>query len=181
MSESLSSLLTKERPGAICSGHSCQKIYRERIALNFVFKKTSQWFVHDSSESLEKSCQRFAWKKRIFVYIKRIKTYSMYTIDSISQISHFFLPKSESLLSLFAQSLFLKSNRSDLLSSLFTKKQQWANRSRCSLQKSNCERITLSKSKSLFRSFAHKKQATPSKNQRTNSQPCNHLHKLHLN
>ena len=72
MSESLSSLLTKERPGAICSGHSCQKIYRERIALNFVFKKTRQWFVHDSSESLEKN-ERFAQRKRSF---RRFLTFS---------------------------------------------------------------------------------------------------------
>ena len=53
-----------------------------------------------------------------------------------------FMPKSESLLTLFAlpRSL-LKSNWSDFLLSLFTKERSWANRSRCSLQKSDCEQF----------------------------------------
>ena len=53
-----------------------------------------------------------------------------------------FMPKSESLLTLFAlpRSL-LKSNWSDFLLSLFTKERSWANPSRCSLQKSDCEQF----------------------------------------
>ena len=59
-----------------------------------------------------------------------------------------FMPKSESLLSLFDPLLFfINSDRSDLLQSLFTKEQLWANRSCRSLQKSYSFM-----SKSLFRS-----------------------------
>ena len=61
---------------------------------------------------------------------------------------------------------FLKSNGSNLLSSLYTKEQPLANCSRHTLQKSNSEWFD-----SLFCSFAHKKQAIWSKNQSANSQP----------
>ena len=54
---------------------------------------------------------------------------------------------------------------------LFTKKWPWAIHSRCSLQKTDRSDLLFSKSESLFRSFAHKKQVICSKNQRANSQP----------
>ena len=43
---------------------------------------------------------------------------------------------------------------------------------RRSLQKSDGSDLLFSKKESLFRSFAHKKRAIRSKNQRANSQPC---------
>ena len=93
------------------------------------------------------------------------------------RFSLLFPPKSKLLPWLFAPSLFAqllffkKSNRSDSLLSLFTKERPWAIHSRCSLQKSDGSDSLFSKSESLFRYFAHKKQVICSKNQRANSQP----------
>ena len=82
-----------------------------------------------------------------------------------------FMPKNESLLSLFALLLFLKSNRSESLSSLFKKEWPGTNCSHCSLKKSDKSDSLFENSDLLFRSFPHKKLALPSKNQRAKSQP----------
>ena len=65
------------------------------------------------------------------------KTYFSYVFDSFSQFSSLYMPKSESLPSLFDQSLFLKEGRERFT----TKKWPWANPSRCSLQMSDRERF----------------------------------------
>ena len=78
------------------------------------------------------------------------------------------MSKSESLLSLFAQLLFLKSKGNNLLSALFKKEQLRANRSPRSLQKSHREKFAIvayynratgaiHSFSRANRSFAHKK------------------------
>ena len=84
-------------------------------------KERHEWFVRDFSKMLSETTIRS--KKFIFLYI----------FDSFSLFFLFFMPKS------------------DLLLSLFTKESLWANRSHCSLQKSDRERVA---------QVAHDKRAT---------------------
>ena len=99
------------------------------------------------------------------------------------QFSPLFMSKSESLLSLFAQLLFLKSKGNNLLSALFKKEQLRANRSPRSLQKSHREKFAIvayynratgaiHSFSRANRSFAHKKRGIHTKNRWANSQPC---------
>ena len=103
------------------------------------------------------------------------KTYFSYVFDSFSQFSSLYMPKSESLPSLFDQSLFLKEGRerftlvalslykkvtmSKSLPLLFTNERPWAVCSHCLWQKSDWSDLLFFLSKSLFHSqkwFAQK-------------------------
>ena len=154
MSDSLSSLWTKERPWAIAQV-THDKRATMRKSLNLFKIERGQWFACNSSKWLSKS-HRFARKKCIFN-----------VFDSFPP----FYTRSESLPSLFARRAFLKSDVHSLRSwkksdherfapvahdkramgaicsfsqvnlSFAHKKQ--ANRSPCFLQKSDHERVAL--------------------------------------
>ena len=108
--------------------------------------------------------KQIAFKKRA---IRSKKTYFSYVLDSFPP---FLCRKSESLPSLFTQSLFCKDRRDRFalvalykraimcksLLSLFTKERPWANWSRRSLKKSDGSNSLSFTSKSLFHSFNHK-------------------------
>ena len=124
VSKSILSLFKKEQLWANHSHCSLQKSNLEGSALDFFKKERHQWFTLDSSVTISKN----AWKKRIY---------------------HMFLTVFPPFYAFFAPvSLrsFFKINRINLLSSLFTKEQPWANRSRWSLKKSNGEQIDLADS-----------------------------------
>ena len=182
MSNSLSSLFKKERPWATCSCHSLKKSNREWIALASLYKRATvsksltyffkkeqcQWFTRDSSKLLSKN-EPFDRKKPNFLYV--FDSFPPF-YAKIANGSH---------CSLLINS-FLNSYGSNLLSSFFTKERLWANRSSCSLQMSNRERIAqvahdkratgaIHSFSQTNHSFPHKKREICSKNQWENSQP----------
>ena len=64
-----------------------------------------------------------------------------YAFDSFSQFPPFLCPRAKNSCPFLLSRSFLKSDWSDSLPSLFTKERPWANRSRCSLQKSDHEQF----------------------------------------
>ena len=134
MSDLLSSLFIKDRPWANLSLCSLQKSDCRSL------KKKCEWFARNSSESLLKTSNLL---EKIHIFRLLFTAFPL------------FMPKSESLPSLFAPSLFFK-------------EQPWANRSCRSLQKGNRERFApvtfykratgaISSFSTANRSFAHKK------------------------
>ena len=109
-------------------------------------KERCEWFTRDSSESIAKNGQ------------------------SAKKIVFFVCFSNRSRRSSLSRS-FVKITLSDLLPSLFTKEQQWEIHSSRSWQKSDGSHSLFFASKSLFRSFAHKKWANFSKNRWVNSLP----------
>ena len=165
MSESLSSLFTKERLWASCCCCSFQKSDRERIILDLLKKSdVSDSIVIQANRSKKRAIR---WKKRFFC-----------------RFSPFLCQKSKSLPSLFTQSLFLKewqeqfalialykrANVGESLTSFFTKEWLWAIRSGRLWQKSNGSNSLFFTSELLFRSFAYKKLVIRLKNWWANSQ-----------
>ena len=143
MSNSLLLLFKKGWPWVNHSHRSLKKSNCEGFALVALDKRATvselllslfkkDWFAGDLSKLLSKnkhSTFTICSKSRFFV--------------CFSFFSHFFVPKSEVLLSLVAPLLFLKSNRSNSLLLLFTKDIPWANCSRRTLQKSDREWFAL--------------------------------------
>ena len=121
----------KERLWANHSRHSLMWATMSKSLLSLCKKERHEWFPCDLSKSLSKTSNS----------LNKIHIFHMFS--SFSLLSPFFMTKSESLLSLFAQLLFLKSDWSDSLLLLFTKELPWGNNFRCSLQKSDREQITL--------------------------------------
>ena len=139
----------KEQPWAICSRCSLLKIDHEQISLFALYKRATaakkkqcEWFARNLSESLLKTSNLL---EKIHIFCLLFTAFPL------------FMPKSKSLPSLFAPSLFFK-------------EQPWANRSCRSLQKGNRERFApvtfykratgaISSFSTANRSFAHKKRA----------------------
>ena len=119
-----------KRPRANCSRCSLQKSDHKQIAFNFFKKEPCQWFAHYLRKALSKKSNSFK-KKHIFLMFLTV-------FDSF--FPFLCLRANRSRRSLLSCS-FLKSDRSDSISSVFKKERQWANGSRWSLKKSDCERI----------------------------------------
>ena len=116
-------------------------------------------------------CEWFAFLLSKIERFNRKNLYFSYVFKSFSLLFPFLCPRANGYCRSLVCRLFLKSNGSDSLSSLFTKERPWAIHSHSFLQKSNGSDSLVSKNESLFRSFAHRKQLIWSKNQRANSQP----------
>ena len=140
-------------------------------SLSSLFKKrdVSDLLINRANR-LQKN-KRFSWKIRILCVILTIFPPLLCPRANCSRLS-----------SLICS--FLKSNLNDLLPSLFTKDQSerfaqvtqtkellWAIRSHRSLKKSESVTLSQKKSKTHFRSFAHKNRAIRSKYWWANSQP----------
>ena len=113
-----------------------------------IFIQQSHWSDHKTSFSEKKIpvCSILAHYHTLFYkYKKKFVFIFHHVFDSFSQLFPFLCPRAN------------RSHRSSL---------------RRSLQKSDGSDLLFSKKESLFRSFAHKKRAIRSKNQRANSQPC---------
>ena len=96
-------------------------------------KEQHKWFARDSSESLSKTSNSIEKVQFLFN-----------VFDSFSlPFPFFFIPNSESLLSLIALTLFIKSDGGD---SLLTKEWQWAI---CSFSRENCSSLTKTHAKKL--------------------------------
>ena len=101
-------------------------------------------------------CVLVQWGGMIFIELSKTsdwldKIIFWYIFDSFSLIFPFFMPKSKLLPSSLSWS-FLKSDRSESLSLLFTKEQPWGIHSRRSLQKRDRSDLLFFSSKFLFRS-----------------------------
>ena len=125
ISGSLSLLLAKEQPYAICSG---QKSDMSKLLLLLMTKEQHEWFARDSNKSLSKMRDTLE---------NIVKNHIIYMFWPFFPL---FMPKGESLLLFLAQSLFLKSDMSDSIMSLFTWEHLWANCSGRSLQKNHRKR-----------------------------------------
>ena len=136
------------------------------------FKRATS-VIHSWFEQSALKKRSIRWKKCIFCLI-------------LTVFPPFLSQKSESLMLLFAQSLFFKDQRdrlalvalckraimSESLPSLFEKESLWANRSRQSLKKSNGAIRSFSWANYvLFCSLDHKKLAIRSKSRLSNLQP----------
>ena len=111
-----------------------------KLLLLLCKKEQHGWFARASRESLSKMSDLL---KKIHIFL--------FVFDSFSLLFPFLCPRANrSHRSLLSRS-FLKSYRSDLLSSLFTKERPWGNHSQRSLQKSDHERLA---------PFAHDKRET---------------------
>ena len=86
-------------------------------------------------------CEWFAFLLSKIERFNRKNLYFSYVFKSFSLLFPFLCPRANGYCRSLVCRLFLKSNRSDSLSSLFTKEQPWAIHSHSFLQKSNCERF----------------------------------------
>ena len=124
---------------------------------SLLFKKERfEWFTRDSSESIAKNGQS---AKKIVFFV------------CFWQFFPFLCPRTNRSRRSSLSRSFVKITLSDSLPSLFTKEQQWEIHSSRSWQKSDGSHSLFFASKSLFRSFAHKKWANFSKNRWVNSLP----------
>ena len=142
---------------AICSCHSSKKKNSEWIALVALYKRTTMSDLLLSLLTYEQpwaNCSHRSLKK------SKISNSLVFSANGSQKWTN---PSCPSLLS-----RFFKEQRSDLLSLLFTKKWQWVNCSRSSLQKSKCEQFaqvvhhkratgTICSFSWVDRSFPHKK------------------------
>ena len=142
---------------AICSCHSKKKKNSEWIALVALYKRTTMSDLLLSLLTYEQpwaNCSHRSLKK------SKISNSLVFSANGSQKWTN---PSCPSLLS-----RFFKEQRSDLLSLLFTKKWQWVNCSRSSLQKSKCEQFaqvvhhkratgTICSFSWVDRSFPHKK------------------------
>ena len=107
--------------------HSLQKSNMSDLLSSLFKKEQCEWFAHDLSRLLAKK-QAIHSKILYFLYV--LTVFPLFSLRA-NRSHHSFLICS-----------FKKSHLSDLLPSLFVKKQPWVIRSGCSWQKSDCEQFT---------------------------------------
>ena len=127
MSDSLRLLFTKEQQRAIQSGRFLQKSNRERLAQVALYKR-AMWANHAWFEGIACKKDRFAGKIHMF--------------HMFLTVFPFFMPKSESLPSLFPHTLFFKEQLEWFAPVTHYKKKLWAIRSGRSWQNSDLEQFT---------------------------------------
>ena len=152
MSESLSSLLTKERQWVIRSGRSGQKSNVSESLSSLMTKERHEWFARDSSQSLLKKSNSHEEKKNL-IFCMFLTVFSFLcprtNHSRHSSLSRSFFKEWHGRFDHVA--LYKRATVRESLRSLITNERPWAICSRCS--------------------FAHKKRVIRSKNRWANSQP----------